>query len=168
MIEEELPAWSLPADAVAQIATRWPERVTREWAWGEASGAGVRVCIVDCDLRRPCLADAFRVDPAIGFTSVLLGTTSLESALGVSESWGPHLTILPAGPVPPNPSELLSSPRVHKLFEVLAQMFDDHANFMDDSASLTNFQKLSSMSNFGAIRQAADPRIGQLALKLFF
>lgn len=86
--------------------------------------AGVRVCIVDCDLRRPCLADAFRVDPAIGFTSVLLGTTSLESALGVSESWGPHLTILPAGPVPPNPSELLSSPRVHKLFEVLAQMFD--------------------------------------------
>ena len=55
---------------------------------------------------------------------MLLGTTSLESALGVSESWGPHLTILPAGPVPPNPSELLSSPRVHKLFEVLAQMFD--------------------------------------------
>jgi len=44
----------------------------------------------------------------------------------------------------------------------------NHANFMDDSASLTNFQKLSSMSNFGAIRQAADPRIGQLALKLFF
>ena len=47
MIEEELPAWSLPADAVAQIAARWPERVTREWAWGGASGAGVRVCILD-------------------------------------------------------------------------------------------------------------------------
>jgi tyrosine-protein kinase len=86
--------------------------------------AGVRVCIVDCDLRRPCLADAFRVDPTIGFTSVLLGTTSLDNALGASESWGPHLTILPAGPVPPNPSELLSSPRVQKLFELLTQMFD--------------------------------------------
>ena len=86
--------------------------------------AGVRVCIVDCDLRRPCLADAFRVDPTIGFTSVLLGTTTLEDALGASDSWGPHLTILPAGPVPPNPSELLSSPRVQKLFEVLTQMFD--------------------------------------------
>jgi hypothetical protein len=44
----------------------------------------------------------------------------------------------------------------------------NRANFMDDSASLTNFQKLSSTSDFGAIRQAADPRIGQLALKLFF
>lgn len=44
----------------------------------------------------------------------------------------------------------------------------NRANFMDDGASLTNFQKVSSTSNFGAIRQAADPRIGQLALKLFF
>jgi len=44
----------------------------------------------------------------------------------------------------------------------------NHANFMDDSASLTNFQKLSSTNSFGAIRQAADPRIGQLALKLLF
>jgi len=44
----------------------------------------------------------------------------------------------------------------------------NRANFMDDSASLTNFQKFSSTSNFGAIRQAADPRIGQLALKFFF
>ena len=44
----------------------------------------------------------------------------------------------------------------------------NRANFMDDSASLTNFQKLSSTNNFGAIQQAAEPRIGQLALKLFF
>ena len=44
----------------------------------------------------------------------------------------------------------------------------NRANFMDDSASLTNFQKLSSTNNFGAIQQAADPRIGQLALKLLF
>ena len=39
--EEELPAWSLPAEAVDRIAlpARWPERVTREWAWGESTGA---------------------------------------------------------------------------------------------------------------------------------
>src|SRR6266513_1404057 len=47
--EEELPAWSLPADAVERITlpTEWPERVTREWAWGGSSGKGVRVCILD-------------------------------------------------------------------------------------------------------------------------
>jgi subtilisin len=46
---EELPAWSLPADAVERIAlpTPWPERVTREWAWGGATGEGVRVCVLD-------------------------------------------------------------------------------------------------------------------------
>jgi len=43
----ELPAWSLPAETVARIDARWPERVTREWAWGGSTGAGVRVCILD-------------------------------------------------------------------------------------------------------------------------
>ena len=46
---EPIPAWSLPADAVDRIRLehQWPERVTREWAWGESRGAGVRVCILD-------------------------------------------------------------------------------------------------------------------------
>jgi subtilisin family serine protease len=46
---EELPAWSLPADAVDRIAidAAWPERVTREWALEGSTGAGVRVCILD-------------------------------------------------------------------------------------------------------------------------
>ena len=44
-----LPAWSLPKDAVDRIAlpAHWPERVTREWALDGATGAGVRVCILD-------------------------------------------------------------------------------------------------------------------------
>jgi subtilisin family serine protease len=44
-----LPAWSLPADAVDRIALpmEWPERVTREWAWGGSTGEGVRVCVLD-------------------------------------------------------------------------------------------------------------------------
>ena len=44
-----LPAWSLPKDAVDRIAlpTHWPERVTREWAWGGSKGRGARVCILD-------------------------------------------------------------------------------------------------------------------------
>ena len=44
-----LPAWSLPADAAGRIAigVDWPERVTREWAFGGSTGKGVRVCILD-------------------------------------------------------------------------------------------------------------------------
>jgi subtilisin len=45
----ELPAWSLPADAVERIGipVDWPERVTRDWALGGSAGAGTRVCVVD-------------------------------------------------------------------------------------------------------------------------
>jgi subtilisin family serine protease len=46
---ESLPAWSLPADAGARISigVDWPERVTRDWAWGDSTGEGMRVCILD-------------------------------------------------------------------------------------------------------------------------
>src|SRR5919205_3204929 len=46
---ETLPAWSLPAAASADIGigVEWPERVTREWALGGSTGAGIRVCILD-------------------------------------------------------------------------------------------------------------------------
>ena len=46
---EELPAWSLPAEAVDRIRVpvTLPEQVTRDWAWGGSTGAGVRVCILD-------------------------------------------------------------------------------------------------------------------------
>jgi subtilisin family serine protease len=47
--ERALPAWSLPPGAADQIRLdfAWPERVTREWAWGGSTGAGARVCILD-------------------------------------------------------------------------------------------------------------------------
>src|SRR5512132_221968 len=46
---ESLPAWSLAAGAGEQISIgdEWPERVTREWAWGGSTGKGVTVCILD-------------------------------------------------------------------------------------------------------------------------
>jgi subtilisin family serine protease len=45
----DLPAWSLPAGAAERISigVDWPERVTREWSLGDATGKGVRVCILD-------------------------------------------------------------------------------------------------------------------------
>jgi subtilisin family serine protease len=47
--EEELPAWSLPAAAgdSIRLPAEWPARVTREWALGGSTGAGIRVCVLD-------------------------------------------------------------------------------------------------------------------------
>ena len=49
MSSQPLPAWSLQtaADAPAVPSVAWPDRVTRDWALGGATGAGVRVCILD-------------------------------------------------------------------------------------------------------------------------
>ena len=61
---EELPAWSLPASAVERISlpSEWPERVTREWAWGGSSGKGVRVCVLDSgiELDHPLVGEVQR------------------------------------------------------------------------------------------------------------
>jgi subtilisin len=46
---EDLPAWSLPAAALVgtRVENDWPGGVTREWALGGSTGAGVRVCVID-------------------------------------------------------------------------------------------------------------------------
>jgi subtilisin family serine protease len=47
--DKELPAWSLPAASLESIRlpTLWPDRVDREWAWGESTGAGAVVAVID-------------------------------------------------------------------------------------------------------------------------
>jgi subtilisin len=48
-VSEELPAWSLSAEGAERITLpeEWPGEITREWAWGGATGAGARVCVLD-------------------------------------------------------------------------------------------------------------------------
>jgi subtilisin family serine protease len=69
--DEELPAWSLPATAGESIRlpSTWPERVTREWALGGATGAGTRVCVLDSgiELDHPLVG---KVDRSVAVTRV--------------------------------------------------------------------------------------------------
>jgi len=83
---------------------------------------GVRVCLVEGDLRRPRIADYLGLESAVGMTDVLIGRVPLEDAL---QSWGGGmLEVLPSGPLPPNPSELLSSRSMDELMESLEHRFD--------------------------------------------
>ena len=67
--DEERPAWSLPAAARDRIrlGVEWPERVTRDWAWGGSTGAGVRVCILDSgvELEHPLVGKVERSVAAV-------------------------------------------------------------------------------------------------------
>lgn len=84
---------------------------------------GLRVVIVDCDLRKPRLHKFFDVGNEVGFTSVLLGQLSpAEAMMAVGSE--PNLVILPSGPIPPNPSELLSSERAAKVLRDITEQAD--------------------------------------------
>ena len=76
--------------------------------------AGELVIMVDCDLRRPRLHEYFGVPNDVGLTSILLGEANPADAL-VHVTEDRRLWLLPAGPRPPNPSDLLSSARATEL-----------------------------------------------------
>lgn len=82
--------------------------------------AGESVILVEADLRRPRVADYLGVERAVGLTSVLTGQVSLDDAL---QPWGDgRLQVLPSGPIPPNPSELLGSNGMSRLLENLQRL----------------------------------------------
>ncbi len=85
--------------------------------------AGERVALISCDLRRPRLGQFFGLDEHSGLTTVLLGQQTLEQALQPVRGYD-CLWVLGAGPVPPNPAELLNSTLARETFETLQENFD--------------------------------------------
>lgn len=69
--------------------------------------AGNRVLIIDCDMRRPRLHRVFNVPRDKGISNILVGRCTADEA--VIHSAIPGIDIIPSGPVPPNPSEMLGS-----------------------------------------------------------
>ena len=84
--------------------------------------ADKNVVLVDGDMRRPSVDKYLDVVGAVGFSTVLSGGASLSDVL--QETIYPRLTVLTAGPTPPNPSELLGSQAARKLLDELRSQFD--------------------------------------------
>lgn len=85
---------------------------------------GKKVIILDCDLRKPKVHRYLRIKHSAqyGVSTVLGGTTELDSAIGYLEDL--NLYVMLAGPTPPNPSELLNSERAGAMLDKLAERFD--------------------------------------------
>jgi capsular exopolysaccharide synthesis family protein len=84
--------------------------------------AGYRVIVIDADLRRPKLASYMGLEGAVGLTDVLIGRAELQD---VVQNWGRGtLNVLPAGQIPPNPSELLGSRQMQNLIHELEQRYE--------------------------------------------
>lgn len=83
---------------------------------------GKRVLLIDADLRKPTVHYTFRAENHIGLSNVLTRQTSLGEA--VTTTAQDKLWVLPSGPIPPNPSELLGSKGMKNLLEQVKDEYD--------------------------------------------
>ncbi|GIP35031.1 CpsD/CapB family tyrosine-protein kinase [Paenibacillus sp. J2TS4] len=81
-----------------------------------------KVLIIDADLRKPTMHRIFAKTNRWGLTSVLTGQS--VSSKVIMETHIAHLDLLTSGPVPPNPSEMLSSRRMSELLDELRSRYD--------------------------------------------
>ena len=86
--------------------------------------AGERVLIVDCDLRHPNIHELFDASNAIGVTSLVMGTATLDAAIHKVSIPGGALDVLPAGELTVSPAEILASREASNLFAQLKTRYD--------------------------------------------
>jgi succinoglycan biosynthesis transport protein ExoP len=84
--------------------------------------SGQRVLLVDTDLRRPRLHKSLGVSKERGLTTLLLGESNYDDVVKTTDV--PNLFVLPCGPLPPNPAELLLTKRFKVVLDELATRFD--------------------------------------------
>jgi capsular exopolysaccharide synthesis family protein len=94
---------------------------------------GSSVLIIDCDLRRPATHKIFGVNPEHGLSSYLSNDVQIDGLIQKLQI--PNLSLLPCGPIPPNPAELISSKRMKDLLKLVAGRYD---HILIDSPPLIN------------------------------
>ncbi len=146
--------------------------------------AGSKVVIVDADLRNPQVHRAFDLRNTVGLTSVVVGAATLDQALtefrpfgqqaavrtlsgtvptGEGGPWGGSLFILPSGPLPPNPGELVASSSAAAILEKLIETDADYVlvdtppllAFGDAGALASSVDGLVMVANVTKVRRAA-------------
>jgi succinoglycan biosynthesis transport protein ExoP len=112
--------------------------------------AGKRVLLVDSDLRKPRLHKTFGLAPTVGLSNLLAGEGVRDLDEAVQETSIENLFVLPCGPRPPNPSELLGTDRMRDLVAEMEEKFD---KVIFDTPPTVNVTDSSVLLNFvdGAI-----------------
>ena len=84
--------------------------------------AGTKVIVICCDLRRPSVHKIFHLSNSLGLSDVLAGKCTYESS--IQDVSIHNLKVIPSGPLPPNPSELLGSERMKTVISKASDMAD--------------------------------------------
>ena len=107
---------------------------------------GVRVLLIDADLRRPSIHKTLGMGPRSGLSNVLTGSANVQQAISQSTIL-PNLWILPAGTPPPNPAELLASSNMKDLIDGLRDQYDHIVIDTPPTLSVTDAVVLSSRAD---------------------
>jgi polysaccharide biosynthesis transport protein len=103
---------------------------------------GVRVLLIDADLRRPSIHKTLGMGPHSGLSNVLTGSITLEEAI-TRTAILPNLFVLAAGTPPPNPAELLASSNMRDVLAKLCEQYDHIVIDTPPSLSVTDAVVLS-------------------------
>lgn len=85
--------------------------------------SGKKVVLIECDMRRPTMARRLRIEASPGLSNLIIGRASPVDVLRAS-TIHENMYVIPAGDIPPNPSELLGSERMKMAVESLASDFE--------------------------------------------
>lgn len=106
--------------------------------------SGKRVLLIDGDLRLPSVAKKLKIDGSSGLTNFLLNSNKImieKFKTGINDKW----YVLPCGPIPPNPSELLASKKMENLLAMLSEHFDciiidlPPVNIVSDAVAISKY-----------------------------
>lgn len=118
--------------------------------------SGLKVLLIDGDLRKPQIHKTFGIPDGLGLTNVLV--RGLDYREGVSSIYIDGLEILPAGTIPPNPSELLASNRMKQFLSEISEDYDFVLIDTSPAAVVTDAAVLSAMVD-GTILVCASGRV---------
>ena len=107
---------------------------------------GVRVLLIDADMRRPSIHKTLGIGPRSGLSNVLTGTAELTSTI-VKSPMMANLFVLPAGTPPPNPAELLASVHMKALLTQLRDQYDHIVIDTPPTLSVTDAVVLSTRAD---------------------
>lgn len=104
--------------------------------------SGSRVVIIDCDMRRPRVHNVFEVGRDIGVSTVLIGANEIKDV--VVPTHVENLDVIPCGPIPPNPSEILGSKKMVSFLETLKK---EYTRIVIDTPPITAVTDAAVLSN---------------------
>ncbi|MGN1098473.1 MAG: CpsD/CapB family tyrosine-protein kinase [Clostridia bacterium] len=116
--------------------------------------SGSRVLLIDCDLRRPNAANLLNVKTRKGLSNVLVGYNTLEEVL--VKDVRKNLDLIPAGEIPPNPTELLGSVEFENILNELSKQYEFIIMDASPMSVVTDAALLSKLADGVAIVVCCD------------